>query len=101
MMLLSVSPGTYSIAMYGRALVLAGVEDGDDVGVAQPRRGPRFQFQAACATASSNVAAHQLDGHVAIEHRVVREIDLRVAAAAQQADNLVPADGPESARLPV
>ena len=43
---LSVSPSTYSKTMYGRALVLAGVDDADDVGVVEAGHGAGLAAEA-------------------------------------------------------
>ena len=57
-----VSPGTSSMAMKGRPLLLADVEDGDDVLVGEPAGGPRLTREAVAGHGVEG-GAQQLHGH--------------------------------------
>ena len=59
---LSVSPSTYSKTMYGRVVVLAGVDDPDDVGVVELRDGARLAAEALeLVGVRGDLAVHELD----------------------------------------
>ena len=74
---------------------VADLVDGDDVRMIQRRGGARFLLEAADRVAVAGQArAEQLDGDLAAEPRVVCEIDLAHAAAADERQHLIGADAP-------
>ena len=84
---LSVSPSTYSKTMYGVAkpssspLLLAGVDDAHDVRVVELRDGPRLAAKALeLVGVAGDLAMHELDRDLALEHRVERAVDRRHAS---------------------
>ena len=74
------------------AVVLTGVEDGDDVRVPEPPGGARLLHQPSSSDVVIQLASNELDRNLAIEDRVASQIHLRHAAAAEEADHLIPAD---------
>jgi hypothetical protein len=75
----------------GRALVLAPVVDGDDVGVIEARGGAGLDVEAAPILVGERAvvaARHELDGDVAPELQVAGEVDRAETAAAEPADDL-------------
>ena len=81
---LSVSPSTYSKTMYGRRkpsssdVLLAGVDDADDVRVVELRDRARLAAEALeLVGVPGDLAVHELDRDLALEHRVERPVDRR------------------------
>ncbi len=72
---------------------LAGVEDGDDVGVDEPGRGPRLLLEAANGFGGGEpVAAQHLEGDHTVEAQVAGLEDLAHAAAPQPPQDFEPGD---------
>src|SRR5205823_1529312 len=68
-------------------------EDGDDVAMLQPRRGPRFAVETRPRRlVGREVRRHDLDGDVAIEHRIAGAKEHAHAAASDALEDLVAAD---------
>ena len=88
----------------GEAVLLAEVEDGDDVRVVELRRGLGLALEARRKSGSSARARRdRLEGHVAVQERVVGLVDLAHRALADLPDDPVLADvgrGPSTARPP-
>ncbi len=100
---LSVSPSTYSKTMYGIAaglaeagrLVrrgrLAGVDDADDVRMVELRDGARLAAEALeLVRVRGDLAVHELDRDLALQHRVEGAIDGRHAAGADLGVQAIP-----------
>ena len=68
---------------------LADPVDGDDVGMLEPREGPRFEEEALPLLRVGIDRGDELHRHRAIEERVVGEVDLSHAAAADGPDQAV------------
>ena len=67
--------------MYGRPSVLAGVDDADDVRVRELRDGARLAAEALeLIGVRRDLAVHELDRDLALEHLVERAVDRRHAA---------------------
>ena len=95
---LSVSPSTYSKTMYGAPVVLAGVDHADDVRVVELRDRPRLAPEALeLVGVRGDLAVHELDRDLALEHRVEGAIDGRHAAGA---DLGIEAIAPAESRVP-
>ena len=74
----SVSPSTYSKTMYGRAVVLAGVDDADDVRVVELRHRARLAPEALeLVGVLRDLAVHELDRDLPLEHGVEGAVDGR------------------------
>ena len=77
---------------YGCAVLVADVEDGDDVRVvAEPAHRLRLALHARQAVGVEALGLDQREGDVAVEQRVVRQVDLLLAALAEEALHLVAA----------
>ena len=88
----SVSPSTYSKTMYGAAVLLAGVDDADDVGVAELGDGAGFAAEALeLVGVGRDLAVHELDRDAALEHGVEGAVDRRHPARADLGVEPVPA----------
>src|SRR6185369_6340570 len=74
----------------GPAVLGAGVEDRDDVGMAE--RGEDAHLAAEPLGLGGHAAVEDLDRDLAAELRVAREVDASAAAAAELADERVPAE---------
>lgn len=72
-------------------VVLADVEDGDDVRVVETAGGARLAGEALAGGGVERVREH-LHGDVTADQRIAGQIDLAHAAAAEQADGLEAAD---------
>ena len=71
------------------AVMLEVVEDADDVGVLQGRENAGLALEAAAHRVVVDAGPQPLDGHVAIQHAVTREMHRPHATAAEETENLV------------
>ena len=76
--------------------MLAGIEDRDDVRMAQASGGTSLVDQPATRMRVFDAGADQLDGELAVEHGVVSQVHFAHAAAAEEPRDLV---APNHARL--
>ena len=88
----SVSPSTYSKTMYGPAVLLAGVDDADDVRVGELGDGARLSAEALeLVRVRGDLAVHELDRDAALEDGVEGAIDRRHPAGPDLGVQPVPA----------
>ena len=72
--------------------MVAVLEDGDDVRMAQPADRSRFAVEAGTHRFGIEVDAQHFDGNEAVEGRIPREIERPHAPLAQEVDDLIFAD---------
>ena len=88
----SVSPGTYSMAMNGRLVVLADIEDRHDVGMAKAPGGARLAREPLARRLVVESLLEQLDGDRAIDRGIAGEVEGAHAAVGNQPDDAIPSD---------